>query len=61
MKHIISVASLILISFVCCAQNEAYEQFRKNRTQEQNQFVAQRQAEYEKFKKVLEEEMSQMQ
>lgn len=51
MKHIISVASLILISFVCCAQNEAYEQFRKNRTQEQNQFVAQRQAEYEKFKK----------
>ncbi|MBO7256145.1 MAG: M23 family metallopeptidase [Bacteroidales bacterium] len=51
MKHIISVASLILISFVCCAQNEAYEQFKKNRTQEQNQFVAQRQAEYEKFKK----------
>lgn len=51
MKHIISVASLILISFICCAQNEAYEQFRKNRTQEQNQFVAQRQAEYEKFKK----------
>lgn len=51
MKHIISVASLILLSFVCCAQNEAYEQFRKNRTQEQNQFVAQRQAEYEKFKK----------
>ena len=51
MKHIISVTSLILISFVCCAQNEAYEQFRKNRTQEQNQFVSQRQAEYEKFKK----------
>lgn len=50
MKHIISIASLFLISLVCTAQNEAYEEFRKGRSQQQKQFLTEREAEYKKFK-----------